>query len=44
MWLPICSVAIALRALGLFIRQRQRSVFEPSISTDSPHDSSQTQP
>lgn len=44
MWLPICSVAIALRALGLFIRQRQRSVFEPGISTDSPHDSSQTQP
>lgn len=37
MWLPICSVAIALRAVGLFIRQRQRSAFaQPDSSNDTP--------
>ena len=29
MWLPICSVAIALRALGLFVRQGHPAAFAP---------------
>lgn len=31
MWLPICSVAIALRALGLFVRQGHPAAFAPEM-------------
>ena len=31
MWLPICSVAIALRALGLFVRQGYPAAFAPEM-------------
>ena len=31
MWLPICSVAIALRALGLFVRQGHPAAFAPDM-------------
>ena len=30
-WLPICSVAIALRALGLFVRQGHPAAFAPEM-------------
>ena len=32
MWLPICSVAIALRALGLFVRQGHPAAFAPEMT------------
>ena len=31
MWLPICSVAIALRALGVFVRQGHPAAFAPEM-------------
>ena len=31
MWLPICSVAIALRALGLLVRQGHPAAFAPEM-------------
>ena len=31
MWLPICSVAIAFRALGLFVRQGHPAAFAPEM-------------
>ena len=31
MWLPICSVVIALRALGLFVRQGHPAAFAPEM-------------
>ena len=31
MWLPICSVAIALRALGLFVRQGHPAAIAPEM-------------
>lgn len=30
-WLPICSLAITLRAIGLFIRQGKPGAFEPEL-------------
>lgn len=35
MWLPICSVAIALRALGLFVRQGHPAAFAPEMIEDT---------
>ena len=35
MWLPICSVAIALRALGLFVRQGHPAAFAPEMIEDA---------
>ncbi|MFC4622275.1 TRAP transporter small permease [Comamonas nitrativorans] len=34
-WLPVCSIAIALRALGLFVRQGRPGAFAPEIVTDA---------
>ncbi|VUZ23550.1 Uncharacterised protein [uncultured Comamonas sp.] len=34
-WLPVCSIAIALRAVGLFLRQGRPGAFEPEIITDA---------
>ena len=41
-WLPVCSIAIALRALGLFVRQGRPGAFAPEIVTDA--DEQEAQP
>ena len=33
-WLPLCSMAIALRALGLFLRQGRPGVFEAQVQAE----------
>ena len=35
-WLPVCSLAITLRAIGLFVRQRRAS-YEDTVETSTPH-------
>ncbi len=46
MWLPICSVAIALRGLGLFLRQGRPGVFAPEMTEELPdtQDTQEQQP
>lgn len=36
-WLPVCSLAITARAIGLFVRQG-RSTFEDTPTTAAPHE------
>ena len=35
-WLPICSAAITLRALGLYVRQGRPEAFETEFEADDP--------
>lgn len=35
MWLPICSIAITVRALGLFLRQGHPAAFAPETIDDA---------